>query len=62
MPMDIFSERVGGYTLQMLHGGVITIELFMSGFLLALSLGTVVGIVSLSRNVIFQGLYKVYLS
>jgi polar amino acid transport system permease protein len=61
--MDIFSGQFGGYVLQMLQGGLITIKLFMSGFLLALTVGTMVGIVaSLSNNVVIQGLYKVYLS
>jgi polar amino acid transport system permease protein len=46
----------------MLQGSVITIKLFMLGFLLALILGTVVGIGSLSRNIIVQGAYRVYLS
>jgi His/Glu/Gln/Arg/opine family amino acid ABC transporter permease subunit len=60
--MDIFSERFAGYALQMLYGGVTTIKLFMLGFVLALTLGTIVGIGSLSRNLIVQGLYRVYLS
>jgi His/Glu/Gln/Arg/opine family amino acid ABC transporter permease subunit len=61
--MDIFSARFGGYVLQMLHGAVITIELFMLGFVLALAFGTTVGIIgSVSRNVIVQGVYRVYLS
>jgi His/Glu/Gln/Arg/opine family amino acid ABC transporter permease subunit len=61
--MDIFSARFGGYVLQMLHGAVITIELFMLGFVLALMFGTTVGIIgSVSRSVIVQGVYRVYLS
>ena len=61
--MDIFSDQFGGYLRQMLYGAVITIELFMSGFVLALLFGTTVGIIgSLSRSVIVQGIYRVYLS
>ena len=44
--MDIFSGQFGGYVLQILQGGLITIKLFMSGFVLALTLGMIVGIVS----------------
>jgi His/Glu/Gln/Arg/opine family amino acid ABC transporter permease subunit len=60
--MGILSERFLGYALQMLHGSVITMQLFMTGFVLALTLGTLVGIGSLSRNIVVQGVYRVYLS
>ena len=61
--MDIFSAQFGGYVLQMLNGVVITIKLFMTGFVLALTCGTAIGIIgSLSRSVIVQGIYRVYLS
>ncbi len=61
--MDIFSDQFAGYIRQMLHGAVITIELFMSGFVLALIFGTAAGITgSLSQSIIVQGIYRVYLS
>ena len=61
--MDIFSDQFAGYLRQMLHGAVITIELFMSGFVLALIFGTAAGITgSVSQSMIVQGIYRVYLS
>ena len=61
--MDIFSAQFGGYVLQMLHGGVITVELFMSGFVLALTFGTIVGSSAACRTTSsIQGVYRVYLS
>ena len=60
--MDPFSAEFAGYVRQMLYGGLITIKLFLSGFSLALVCGTAVGIVSLSRNAIIQGVYRTYLS
>ncbi len=60
--MDIFSDDFAGYVRQMLHGGVITIQLFLWGFSLALTCGTAIGIISLSHNVIIQGVYRIYLS
>jgi len=61
--MDIFSDQFAGYLRQMLYGAVITIELFMSGFVLALIFGTAAGITgSLSQSIIVQGIYRVYLS
>ena len=61
--MDIFSDQFAGYLRQMAYGAVITIELFMSGFVLALIFGTAAGITgSLSQSMIVQGLYRVYLS
>jgi His/Glu/Gln/Arg/opine family amino acid ABC transporter permease subunit len=61
--MDIFSERFGGYFLQILYGGITTVELFVLGFTLALTCGTTIGIIgSLSRNVVIQAIYKVYIS
>jgi polar amino acid transport system permease protein len=61
--MDIFSARFGGYALQMAYGAIITVELFMSGFILALLFGTAIGIIgSVSRSMIVQAIYRVYLS
>jgi His/Glu/Gln/Arg/opine family amino acid ABC transporter permease subunit len=61
--MDIFSARFGGYALQMAYGAIITVELFMSGFVLALIFGTAIGIIgSVSRSIIVQAIYRVYLS
>ena len=60
--MDIFSEQFGGYVQQMLYGAVTTVQLFMSGFVLALLFGVTIGIISLSRSIVIQSIYRVYIS
>lgn len=60
--MDITSPQFWGYVRQMLDGTVITVQLFLSGFVLAFVLGTVIGIVTLSKNVVIQAIWRTYAS
>jgi His/Glu/Gln/Arg/opine family amino acid ABC transporter permease subunit len=60
--MQISSDAFIGYAWQLAMGAVITLELFASGFILALLLGTAIGIITLSRNVVIQAAYRVYAS
>ncbi|SON55672.1 Octopine transport system permease protein OccQ [Hartmannibacter diazotrophicus] len=60
--MEITSPEFWGYINQMANGAWVTIELFVSGFTLAFILGTVVGIISLSRNVVIQAIWRTYAS
>lgn len=60
--MDISSPEFWGYIGQMAGGAAITLKLFVCSVILALVLGTLVGIVSLSRNLVIQGLWKTYAS
>lgn len=60
--MQITSPEFWGYVQQMLNGLWITIQLFMSGFTLAFLFGTVIGIITLSKNVLIQAIWKVYAS
>jgi len=60
--MHISSDAFIGYAWQLAMGAVITLELFASGFILALLLGTAIGIITLSRNVVIQAAYRVYAS
>lgn len=60
--MQISSAEFWGYVQQMLNGAWITIQLFMAGFTLAFIFGTVIGIVTLSRNIVIRSFWKVYSS
>jgi His/Glu/Gln/Arg/opine family amino acid ABC transporter permease subunit len=60
--MHISSDAFIGYAWQLAMGAVITLELFASGFILALLLGAAIGIITLSRNVVIQAAYRVYAS
>jgi len=60
--MDLASPEFWGYIRQMAGGAVITLELFACSVVLALVLGTIVGIVSLSRNLAIQALWRTYAS
>ncbi|HET6236013.1 MAG TPA: ABC transporter permease subunit [Acetobacteraceae bacterium] len=51
-----------GYFRQLAGGAVITMELAVSGYLLALASGTVVGLLTLSRNRLIQAVWRVYAS
>lgn len=60
--MKISTEDFWGYVGQILDGALVTIQLFMSGFALALTVGVAIGIVTLSRNWLIQGIWRVYAS
>jgi len=60
--MDVSSPEFWGYIRQMAGGAVITLELFACAVVLALVLGTVVGIVALSRNLVIRALWRTYAS
>ena len=47
--MDVTSPEFLGYLNQMLNGAVVTIKLFLSGFVLAFVFGTIIGIITLSH-------------
>jgi His/Glu/Gln/Arg/opine family amino acid ABC transporter permease subunit len=51
-----------GYFQQLASGAVITIELAVSSYLLALASGTMVGLVTLSHNWLIQAVWRVYAS
>lgn len=51
-----------GYFRQLAGGAVITMELAVSGYLLALASGSVVGLLTLSRNRLIQAVWRVYAS
>jgi polar amino acid transport system permease protein len=60
--MMLFSPAELGYLRQLANGAVITIELAVAGFTLALVTGTLVGLVTLSRHWLIQALWRVYAS
>jgi len=60
--MDISSPEFWGYIRQMANGASITIQLFLWSVVLALVFGTVIGIVSLSRNRVVQAVWRTYAS
>jgi polar amino acid transport system permease protein len=60
--MMLLTASEVGYFRQLASGAVITIELAVSGYLLALVSGTAVGLVSLSRNWLIQAAWRVYAS
>ena len=60
--MTLFSPTELGYFQQLANGAVITIELAVAGFTLALVSGTVVGLVTLSRHWLIQAVWRVYAS
>jgi His/Glu/Gln/Arg/opine family amino acid ABC transporter permease subunit len=60
--MSLTSVQFQGYLGQLLNGIVITCELFCSAFILVLAFGVTIGIITLSRNRIIQGVWWVYAS
>jgi His/Glu/Gln/Arg/opine family amino acid ABC transporter permease subunit len=58
--MALFSLAELGYCQQLANGAVITIELAISGFALALVSGTIVGLATLSRHWLIQALWRGY--
>jgi polar amino acid transport system permease protein len=60
--MSLLSANEIGYLQQLASGAVITIELAVSGYLLALAGGTLVGLLILSRNPLIQAVWRVYAS
>jgi His/Glu/Gln/Arg/opine family amino acid ABC transporter permease subunit len=55
-------EDIYGYIGQLLWGAVVTLELFLASFALALVLGVAIGVATLSRNIVIQAIWKVYAS
>jgi His/Glu/Gln/Arg/opine family amino acid ABC transporter permease subunit len=60
--MMLLTPSEVGYFQQLASGAVITIELAVSSYLLALASGTVVGLVTLSHNWLIQAVWRVYAS
>jgi His/Glu/Gln/Arg/opine family amino acid ABC transporter permease subunit len=60
--MYILSEDFAGYMDQLAAGAWITIQLFLASFALAFAFGVLIGIASLSRNIVVQVVWKVYAS
>jgi His/Glu/Gln/Arg/opine family amino acid ABC transporter permease subunit len=60
--MMLLTDSEIGYFRQLAGGAVITMELAVSGYLLALASGTVVGLLTLSRNRLIQAVWRVYAS
>ncbi len=60
--MALLTPAEFGYFRQLANGAVITIELAVSGYVLALASGTVVGLLTLSRSRLIQAVWRVYAS
>ncbi|WP_075215275.1 ABC transporter permease [Mongoliimonas terrestris] len=60
--MELFSDQFNGYLWQMAQGAYVTLQLFAAGFSLALVIGVLVGIITLSKNIVIQAFWKVYSS
>jgi His/Glu/Gln/Arg/opine family amino acid ABC transporter permease subunit len=60
--MMLLTDSEIGYFRQLAGGVVITMQLAVSGYLLALASGTVVGLLTLSRNRLIQAVWRVYAS
>jgi polar amino acid transport system permease protein len=60
--MALLTPAEIGHLRQLASGAVITIELAVSGYVLALASGTVVGLLTLSRNRVIQAVWRVYAS
>jgi polar amino acid transport system permease protein len=60
--MMLLTDSEIGYFRQLAGGAVITMQLAVSGYLLALASGSVVGLLTLSRNRLIQAVWRVYAS
>jgi His/Glu/Gln/Arg/opine family amino acid ABC transporter permease subunit len=60
--MALLAASEMGYFQQLADGAVITIELAVSGYVLALASGTMVGLVTLSHNRLIQAVWRIYAS
>lgn len=60
--MTLLTPSEVGYSQQLASGAVITIELAVSSYLLALASGPVVGLITLSHNWLIQAVWRVYAS
>lgn len=60
--MYLLSDQFQGYMGQLALGARTTLELFVLGFTLALALGTLIGIASLSRKAVIQAMWRAYAS
>jgi polar amino acid transport system permease protein len=60
--MALLTQSELGYFQQLASGAVITMELAVSGYVLALAGGVLVGLVTLLRNPVIQVVWRVYAS
>jgi len=60
--MTLLTESELGYFRQLAGGAVITMELAVAGYVLALVSGTLVGLLTLSSNRLIQAVWRVYAS
>jgi polar amino acid transport system permease protein len=60
--MNLLTPVEIGYIGQLASGAVITMKLALSGYLLALISGTIVGLLTLSRSRAIQAVWRVYAS
>lgn len=60
--MYILTSEFAGYLDQLATGALVTVQLFIVSFALAFLFGTLIGIVSLSRNLFVQSIWRVYAS
>src|SRR5271156_3233833 len=60
--MMLLTDSEIGYFRQLAGGAVITMELAVSGYVLALASGTIVGLLTLSHNRLIQAVWRVYAS
>jgi His/Glu/Gln/Arg/opine family amino acid ABC transporter permease subunit len=60
--MTLLTDSEIGYFRQLAGGAVITMELAVSGYVLALASGTIVGLLTLSRSRLIHAVWRVYAS
>jgi polar amino acid transport system permease protein len=60
--MALLTHNEVGYFQQLASGAVITMELALSGYILALVSGVLVGLLTLLRNRVIQAVWRVYAS
>ena len=60
--MEILSFDDTGYGDELMAGLLVTVTLAILGFLLALALGIVLGVVALSHNRLMRGFWRIYAS
>lgn len=59
---NLTTEQLTGYLGQLFWGATITLELFLTSFTLAFTLGVAIAVATLSRNGFVQALWRVYAS
>src|ERR1700689_1018500 len=60
--MTLLTQSELGYFQQLATGAVITMELAVSGYVLALASGALVGLLTLLQNPLIQAVWRVYAS